>query len=103
MKVRRRFLGDLHVVEHGCGTADGAAATRGEGVGGQKKPININNFSGLSQEWVGVNFVYVLPFFLAAKKGTYKEYSQKISGKCRPNNTCKHQQNYYSKRSSRKR
>ena len=27
-----------------------------------KKPININNFSGLSREWLGVKFVYVLPF-----------------------------------------
>ena len=35
--------------------------------GGQKKPININNFSGLSREWVGVKFVYVLPFL--GKKG----------------------------------
>ena len=30
---------------------------------GTKKPININNFSGLSREWVGVKFVCVLNKF----------------------------------------
>ena len=29
---------------------------------GEKETININNFSGLSRERVGVKFVYVLPF-----------------------------------------
>ena len=28
---------------------------------GEKKPINMNYFSGLSQEWVVVKFVFVLP------------------------------------------
>ena len=35
---------------------------------GQKTPININNFSGFSQEWVGVKIVVCCPF-LSAKKG----------------------------------
>ena len=36
---------------------------------GRKKPININNFVGLSRKWVGVTFeiVYVFPFFLGKK------------------------------------
>ena len=51
---------------------------------GHKKPININNCSGLSREWVGVRFVYVLPFSWAKRK-TQKQNSQEISGKCRDN------------------
>ena len=35
---------------------------------GENKPIHINNFSGLSREWVGVKFVYVLPFSWGRRK-----------------------------------
>ena len=41
-----------------------------------KKPINKNNFSGLSQEWVGVKFVYVFPFS-CAKRETHKQIPRK--------------------------
>ena len=29
---------------------------------GRKRPVKLNNFSGMSEKWVGVKFVYVLPF-----------------------------------------
>ena len=65
----------------GCqGTSFGLVKTkiyRGRG-----KPINMNNFSGLSPEWVGVNFVYVLPFSWG-KRETHKQNSQEIPGKGR--------------------
>ena len=35
---------------------------------GDKEPISINSFSGLSREWVGVKFVYVLPLSWAKRK-----------------------------------
>ena len=34
---------------------------------GDKKPINTNNFSGLSREWVGVKFCLCVAFFLGEK------------------------------------
>ena len=36
----------------------------------RKETINIDNFSRLSQEWSGVKFVYVLPFFVGKKRNT---------------------------------
>ena len=48
-----------------------------ENSSGTRKTININNFSGLSRERVGVKVVYVLPF-----SWTKREKSQEISGKC---------------------
>ena len=51
-------------------------------LGHGEKPININNFSGLSRVWVGVKFVSVLPFSWA-KRETHKQNPQEIAGKCR--------------------
>ena len=48
---------------------------------GTRKPINMNNSWGLSQEWVGVNFVYVLRFAWG-KRETHKQNSHEIPGKC---------------------
>ena len=40
-------------------------------------PTSINNFSGLSCEWVGVKTVYVLPFsFLGDKGNTYTQFQE---------------------------
>ena len=50
--------------------------------GGGKIPININNFSGLSQERVGVKFVYVLPVSWGNWE-KHKQNSEDISGKGR--------------------
>ena len=35
--------------------------------GGKKKPININNFAGLSRKWVGVKLFMCFPFFPGEK------------------------------------
>ena len=42
----------------------------------------VNNFSGLSRDWVGLKFVYVLPFSWG-KRETQKHNSEEMSGKCR--------------------
>ena len=42
--------------------------------------MNINNFSGLSQKWVGVKFVYVLSFL-----GENGKHINKIPRKCQEN------------------
>ena len=49
---------------------------------GRKKPININNFAGLSQKWVGVKLFMCFPFSWG-KRETHKQNSQEISGKGR--------------------
>ena len=46
---------------------------------GQKKPININNFVGLSPEMGGGQIVYVFPVFFWGKGETHKQNSQEIS------------------------
>ena len=51
-------------------------------VSGEKKPININNFAGLSRKWVGVKLLCVSPF-PEGKRETHKQNSQEISGKGR--------------------
>ena len=38
--------------------------------GGRKKPININNFAGLSREWVGVKLFMCFPFFFGKNRNT---------------------------------
>ena len=50
----------------------------GLGVGDSvvKKPINMNNFSGLSREWVGVKFVYVL--FLGETRKHISKFPRKF-------------------------
>ena len=58
------------------------ATARGNLKSEDEKPININNFSGLFREWVGVKFVYVLPFS-GKKRETHKHNSQELSGKGR--------------------
>ena len=50
--------------------------------GGEKKPININNFAGLSRKWVGVKLFMCLPFSWEKTK-THKQNSQEILGKGR--------------------
>ena len=49
---------------------------------GRKKPININNFAGLSRKWVGVKLFMCFPFSWG-KRETHKQNSQEISGKGR--------------------
>ena len=53
-----------------------------EKVRGRKKPININNFAGLSRRWVGVKLFMCFPFSWG-KRETHKQNSQEISGKGR--------------------
>ena len=50
--------------------------------GMEKKPININNFAGLSRKWVGVKLFMCFPFSWG-KRETHKQNSQEISGKGR--------------------
>ena len=50
--------------------------------GGKKKPININNFAGLSRKWVGVKLFMCFPFSWG-KRETHRQNSQEISGKGR--------------------
>ena len=50
------------------------------GFRGRKKPININNFAGLSRKWVGVKLFMCFPFSWG-KRETHKQNSQEISGK----------------------
>ena len=45
---------------------------------GNKAPININNFSGLSRKWVGVKITYMLPLSWERQE-TQKLTSQEIS------------------------
>ena len=49
---------------------------------GRKKPININNFAGLSRKWVGVKLFMCFPFSWG-KRETHKQNSQETSGKGR--------------------
>ena len=47
--------------------------------------MNINAFSGLSQERVGVKIIYVLPFFLGEKETHKPENARKIPRQSRDN------------------
>ena len=49
-----------------------------------KKPININNFAGLSRNWVGVKLFMCFPFSWG-KRETHTQTSLEISGKGRDN------------------
>ena len=49
-----------------------------------QKTINVDNFSGLSRECVGVNFSMCC-LSSWGKSETHKQKSQEISGKCRDN------------------
>ena len=51
-------------------------------IRGAKKPININNFAGLSRKWVGVKLFMCFPLS-RGKRETHKQNSQEISGKGR--------------------
>ena len=51
-------------------------------IRGRKKPININNFAGLSRKWVGVKLFMCFPVSWG-KRETHKQNSQEISGKGR--------------------
>ena len=54
---------------------------------GEEKPINMNSFSGLSREWVGVSFVSVLSFLGEKGKHINKTHrkSQEKAGTVRDN------------------
>ena len=62
--------------------------------GGQRKQITINNFLGLSREWVGVKFVYVLntstkfPGNLMKTPGQSRENPWIIPGQSREHCLC---------------
>ena len=49
----------------------------------KKKPININNFAGLSRKWVGVKLFMCFPFSWGKKGKHHKQNSQEILGKGR--------------------
>ena len=56
-------------------------ARRTVGFRGRKKPININNFAGLSRKWVGVKLFMCFPFFLGKKGNTINKIPRKSQEK----------------------
>ena len=78
LRNSRKFL----IVNYGITVSDFIFS---ELIRGRKKPININNFAGLSRKWVGVKLFMCFPFSLGKKGKHINKISWKSQEKGRDN------------------